>query len=325
MSSLDTMRTRLDYAGGIPQQSRMIRDKLKTLKKAYLYSYQGGTTIIIPKDDEELRFRCLMNPDKITFEANKMMLSIPFEDVCLNGSDPDEIIKVPISCGDTFIWEETNTRWIVTLQHLTELAYFRADVRKCFPHPLDVEGEQYWFASIGENEEIIEWNKHNLQEWNKLNYTRTLYLKRNEQTLNYFKRFKVIKVPNIQGELESWEVQAVSPNSTDDILIIHIKEYFENRFDDLNVEIQNEQQENYELNEDLVTYPFEQICITVKEIADAKFNIKNETKGLQFEIRVQKNNDGTLTLFINLLTGNTGSFDITYNDIIIRHVVIKSF
>ena len=262
-------------------------------------------------------------------ELDDKVLSIPFEDICLNkprvGKKSDGIIPVPIACGDTFIWEETNTRWLVTLQHLSELAYFRADVRKCFPHPLDIDGETYWFAAVGENEEILEWNKHNLQEWNKLNYTRTLYLKRNETTLNYFKRFKVIKVPNIQGELESWEIQAVSPNSTDDVLIVHIKEYFENRFDDLNVEIQNKQIENNELNEDLVTYPYEKICVTVKEIAEAKFNIINETKGLQFELKAQKNNDGTLTLFVNLLTGNTGSFDITYGDEIIRHVVIKSF
>lgn len=329
MGALDNMRTRLNYAGGVTQQSRMIEDKLRSLKSAYLYSYQGGTTIILHPEDEELHFRCLMNPDKITFEANKMMLSIPFEDICLNkpraGKKSDGIIPVPISCGDTFIWEETNTRWLVTLQHLSELAYFRADVRKCFPFPLEVDGDEYWFAILGENEEILEWNKHNLQEWNKLNYTRTLYLKRNEQTFNYFKRFKVIKVPNIQGELESWEVQAVSPNSTDDILIVHIKEYFENRFDDLNVEIQNKQIENNELNEDLVTYPYERVCITVKEIADAKFDLINITKGLQFELKAQKNNDGTLTLFVNLLTGNTGSFDITYGDDVVRHVVVKSF
>lgn len=324
MSSLETMRKRLNYVGGTSQQSRMIEDKLKSLKKAYLYSYQGGTTIIIQQNDEELHFRCLMNPDKISFEANKMMLSIPFEDICINKPTLG-VIQVPISCGDTFIWAETHTKWLVTLQHLTELAYFRADVRKCFPHPLEIDGTKYWFSSLGENEEILEWNKHNLQEWNKLNYTRTLYLKRNEQTLNYFKRFKIIKIPNIQGELESWEVQAVNPNSTDDVLIVHIKEYFENRFDDLNVEIQNKQQENNELNEDLVTYPYEKICITIKEIENAKFNILNATKGLQFELKVQKNNDGTLTLLVNLLTGNTGSFDVTYNDTIIRHVVIKSF
>lgn len=332
MSVLDNMRTRVDYRGGAQQQSRMIKDKLGSLKKALLYSYQAGT-MIIQTEDDELHFRCLMNPDKITLDKNKMMLSVPFEDICLNkpriGKTSEGVVPVPISCGDTFIWrpreEAPETHWLITLQYLDELAYFRADVQKCYPYPLDINGKEYWFANLGENEEIIDWDRHNMQIYNKLNYTRTLYLKRNEETIDYFNRFKIIKVPNFKGELESWEVQAVAPNKTDDVLIVFIKEYFENQFDELNQCIEEQKQENHELNEDLVTYPYERICITVKEVSDAKFNIWNETEGLRFELHAQKNNDGTLTLFIQLLTGNTGSFDVVYNEEIVQHVVVKSF
>ena len=160
MDALDNMRTRLRYNGGEQQQSRMIEDKLRSLKKALLYSYQAGTMIIenpgyVENSTDRLKklptleFRCLMNPDKLTFDADKKMLSVPFEDVCLNaeraGKTSDGIVPVPISCGDTFVWKETDSRWLVTLRYLEELAYFRADVRKCYPFPLEIDGNKYYF------------------------------------------------------------------------------------------------------------------------------------------------------------------------------------
>ena len=97
MNSLDTMSKRLQYAGGHPQQSRMIKDKLKSLQKALLYSYQAGVMILQNPDTESdlktLEFRCLMNPDKITFDTNKMMLSVPFEEECLN-ADNEKMVAV---------------------------------------------------------------------------------------------------------------------------------------------------------------------------------------------------------------------------------------
>lgn len=40
MSGLDNMKARINYNGGKNQQDRMIEDKLRSLKKAMLYSYQ---------------------------------------------------------------------------------------------------------------------------------------------------------------------------------------------------------------------------------------------------------------------------------------------
>ena len=325
MDCLENMKLRVRYNGGDPQQSRMIEDKLKSLKKAYLYSYQAGVIELQNPSEiaNPLEFRCLMNPDKVTFDTNKMILSIPFRDSCLTLPNKDKV-DVPIKCGTTFLWKQTNTRWIVTLQYLTELAYFRADVRKCYPFPIEINGKEYWFASIGENEQIIEWNRRRQQEWNKLNYTRTLYIERNKETFDYFKRFKIIKLPNIQGELESWEVQAVGPNSVDDILIVRLKEYFENQFDDLNQDIQIREQEQHELQEDLITYPFETIRLSVPKIDGADFNIINISDGLKFNIKTDIN-DNSAFFIIQLVTGNIGDFDVTYNDVLIKHVVVKSF
>ena len=334
MSALDNMRKRLQFNGGEQQQSRMIEDKLKSLKRALLHSYQAGTMIIdnpdyIEGSDEpiKLEFRCLMNPDKMTFNEDKKMLSIPFKDICLNkpraGKTSDGLIPVPISCGSNFIWKETSTRWLVTLQYLTELAYFRADVRKCFPYPLTIDDTPYWFSSVGENEEITEWLRHNREEWNKLNYTRTIYIKRDEVTLNYFKRFAIINLPNIQGELEPWEVQAVSPNSIENILIVHVKEYFKNQFDEVSKEEQQKIQEEHEINEDYVVTVYDKFAFRTKYIEDATWEIKNKTTGVQLDIDAVVSEGDTIAT-IQLLTGKTGEFDVYYNNILLQHVVVKS-
>lgn len=332
MKALNNMRKRLNYNGGIPQQSRMIDDKLRSLKKALLYSYQAGTMIIDNINEnnelETLEFRCLMNPDKRTFDTDKMMLSVPFEDVCLNkprkGKTIEGYITVPAKCGKTFIWKETNTRWIITLQYIEELAYFRADVRKCFDFPIEINGKSYYFASIGENESILEWNRKNREEWNKLNYTRTLYIERNEETLDYFKRFQVVKLPNIQGNLESWEVQAVSPNAVDNILVVHVKEYFENKFEDLSNHIQENIQECHELDEDLVCYVYDSICYSTLYEPEAVWEIKNKTDGLKVEIKDALIQDERTTISLQLMNGKTGSFDLFYNNKPVKHVVVKS-
>lgn len=331
MSALDNMKIRLDYYGGSKQQSRMIKDKLRSLKKSLLYSYQAGTMIIQDENAKELKFRCLMNPDKRTFDADKMMLSVPFEDICLNqpivGKTTEGYVKVPIKCGSTFIWEETETRWLVTLQYLEELAYFRADVRKCYSLPIEINGKEYWFALTGENEKTTEWLKHNKEEWNKLNYTRELFIERNEETFNYFKRFKIIKLPNVLGEYESWEVQAVRPNSTSDILIVYVKEYFENRYEEISNEEQYKIQEEHELNEDLVCFVYDDIIYSTRFIENAMWGIINKTEGLNLKITDAVINEDKIntTVFIQLLNGKTGEFDITYNDKVVKHVVVKSF
>ena len=77
--SVDTMKLRMNYNGGGRQQGRMIQDKLRSLKKALLYSYQAATAIL--SDGRE--FRCLMNPDKLKTDYEDKIISIPFEDICI--------------------------------------------------------------------------------------------------------------------------------------------------------------------------------------------------------------------------------------------------
>jgi hypothetical protein len=82
------MKTRLGYMGGNNQIDRMNKDKLHSLKKALLYSYQAATAIL--SDGRE--FRCLINPNKLSLDLDNKILSIPFVDYVLNpgsGLHPD--------------------------------------------------------------------------------------------------------------------------------------------------------------------------------------------------------------------------------------------
>lgn len=337
MQALENMKRRLQYNGGGKQQSRMIKDKDRSLRKGLLDSYQADTMIIENPDyidnssndeSQTLEFRCLINPDKTTFNEDKKMLSVPFEDICLNkpkiGTMSEGRVKIPIKCGTTFIWKETGTRWLITLRYLTELAYFRADIRKCYPYPLEIEGVQYWFSSVGENQETLDWIRKNKEVYNQLNYTRVIYIKRDEKTFNAFKRFKIIKLPNIEGTLEPWEVQAVNPNSVEDILEVHVKEYFNNQFEDISAQEQQKIQDNYDKYEDLVVYPYDRFAVRTLYIPDALWEVRNKTSGINLKIEDAVVSENETIATFQLLNGKTGDLDIFYGNQKIKHIIIKS-
>ena len=108
-----------------------MKDKLRSLKRALLYSYQAATAIL--SDGKE--FRCLINPDKNKPAYDNKILSIPYKDICLNaprmGKTSEGEIDIDIKPGDVFIWKETNTHWLVYLEYIEEDAYFRSEIRRC--------------------------------------------------------------------------------------------------------------------------------------------------------------------------------------------------
>ena len=112
---LVNLSQQLNYQGGYLQQDRMIRDKRKTLDKAVLYSYQGAFVRKI--DDEERPVRALINPNKLKQDYDDKIVSIGYE----YNFEP----------GTVFEWCNTNSFWLVYLQDLDELAYFRGEIRRC--------------------------------------------------------------------------------------------------------------------------------------------------------------------------------------------------
>ena len=112
--SLNLMQFRLRYRGGEAQQDRMIKDKRETLDRVVNYSYQGNN---VRKLDSDTPVRALINPNQVKQNYDDKIISIGYEH--------------DFKPGTIFEWVRTNTKWLVYLQELTELAYFKGDIRKC--------------------------------------------------------------------------------------------------------------------------------------------------------------------------------------------------
>lgn len=165
--------------------------------------------------DEEPYFRALINHDKLKVDYEDKIISIPFNE-CPEGSK--EPIDTDFHNGTVFKWVHGNkeewtpdTFWIVYMQYSEETAYFRAEIRKADEEieiiVVDQEGNEntvsYRGWMTGPNETSILWNTKKGVVWNDMNYTKLLYITKDEDTLAYFQRFdRVI----INGK--PWEIQA---------------------------------------------------------------------------------------------------------------------
>ena len=188
----DNLNMRLHYLGG-NQQQRMNRDKLYSLKKALLYSYQAAT--LVNEQGEE--FRCLINPDKLKNDYDQKILSIPFEDICLNkekiGTTTEGLQPTNITTGQVFQWKENGTYWLIYLRNKEETAYFRAEIRRC-KEEIEINGHKYKIYIRGPVETTIPWNQKKGDLWNTINYSLVIYVTKNEETLEFFHRFTKLKV-----------------------------------------------------------------------------------------------------------------------------------
>lgn len=322
MSGLDNLNNRLNYRGGIKQQDRMINGKLASLKRALLYSYQAATAILA--DGRE--FRCLINPDKLKVDYEDKIISIPFEDICLNNRDKEtkgKVEEIGMKPGDVFTWKETDTEWLVYLQRLEEKAYFRAEIRKC-DYTLDINGKEYNFYARKKPLSEIPWHTTKGVSWNDLSYALELYITKTEDTQNYFNKFKIIKV----GE-QPWEVQSIDAFSTEGIIRVLLKEYYNNTIaEEIENEKENKQEEDKvvidqgipQIEGPIVVYPYDEIEYTIKNAEGGVWEL-NSTKAVI-------NNQTDTAVLITITTGRSGEFELIYKreneDDIAINVVIES-
>lgn len=202
MDNLARMKLRAVYAQNDRQHDRMVRDKLKSLNRALLYSYQ---TCWIRKVDNDYYVRALINPDKVKFDYDEKIVSVDFQH--------------DFKCGDVFEWKGTYTYWIILKQELTEVAYFRGNVRRCQPlevvNPETQERRTIWGAIRGPVETKIDsLQKHNLA-FELLSASIDMYIPGTEENINLFKRGFKFKFKN-----RVWEVQHPDDISTPGILEI---------------------------------------------------------------------------------------------------------
>ena len=313
MSGLETLAARLQYYGGNRQVSRMNEDKLRSLKKALLYSYQSATAIL--SDGRE--FRCLINPDQIKNLYDNKYISIPFEDICLNekeiNSDGKTKIKktteglqeIGMKPGDVFTWKENGTDWLVYLRRLEETAYFRAEIRRC-KYTVTIDNTEYKCYAARPSTTEIDWRHQQEKLWNDIDYTLQMYITKDEKTEAFFHRFSKIKING-----KPWEVQAMDNMSSDGIIILYLKEWYQNSIADAKQEedIAAEVTSIIPEDEPIIegpseVYPYDKKVYTVKNAEGGIWTIGSS------KAKIIKQDE--TTVYIEITTGRSGNFELKY-------------
>ena len=217
IGGVENQSTRLQQAGGNRQQERMIRDKRRSLNHAVWNSYQAAE--VVREDAEDRKpVRALINPNKLKQDYDDKIISVGFE--------------YNFKCGDVFEWLGTKTKWLIYLQDLTELAYFRGDIRKCSYEIAweDEDGTHKTYAAVrGPVETKINFiQKHGISV-DTPNHSLSILMPKNEHTMNYFKRYKKFY---LQGDETCWRVEATDWISTPGILEVVAVEYYSNETED---------------------------------------------------------------------------------------------
>ena len=200
----------------------MIADKLRTLDRAVRYSYQGADVKKINSEVSD-NVRALINPNKLKQDYDDKIISIGFEH--------------DFKTGDVFEWCNTGTYWLIYLQDLTELAYFRGDIRKCsYEIEWDDENgrQRSYIALRGPVETKIDYiQKHGISVDNP-NHSLNLLMPKTTASLKRFKRYSKFYLQDlVEGEDNiCWRVEAIDSFSTPGILEITAVEYYANEHED---------------------------------------------------------------------------------------------
>lgn len=319
--SLETLNTRLNYHGANIKE-RMESDKLRSLRAALKRSYQRQTAIL--QDGRE--FFCLINPEKLKNDYDEKMISIPFEDICLNapriGKTTQGRVPIGMKDGDTFEWKEDGSHWICYLRRKQETAYYKAIIRQC-DYEVEMEsGNRYWIYFKGPSQQDIEWQSKDNIVWNNLNYTAMFTITRNEETLEFFHRFAKVKIDG-----KNWEVAAVDSMSTEGIIDVYLNEDFTNSIQDAVDEMKKNEPIPEPIPEDfpaivgdLEIYPYDVKSYSIKNAMDGIWVVNTN------KIRILQQTDLTITL--EVVTGKSGIFQLIYRredeDDIIQDIKILS-
>lgn len=217
LTGLHAMETRLHDMGGCIQQDRMIKEKNRTLQRAIKYSYQGAK---IKKVGEEAILPGLINPNRATQDYDDKILSTGYE--------------FKFSPGDVFEWVNTGTIWLVTIQELTELAYFKAKIRRC-NYSINWQDEETgelfntYVSVIGPAQNTIN-SINKVASIDEPNHQLTMLMPKNPNTVKFFTRYAKFY---LQGIMENdknicWRVTRTDTLSSPGVLQIQAEEYYSN-------------------------------------------------------------------------------------------------
>lgn len=335
IEGLHNQRASLVHFGGTSQQARMIRDKRRSLDRALLYSYQAATIEKVSGaensdnngftpigEDKQKVIRALINPNKLKPDYDDKILSVHKEE----GFKP----------GDIFEWKGTGTMWIIYLQDLTELAYFRGDIRKCsFVLRWQGEDEEVYetYAAVrGPVETKINYIQKNGISVDEPNHSLNMYLPKNEHTVSYFKRyarFYLTRFDDPEYDFKCWRVEATDDISTPGILEITAVEYFINESDDnvaegiaggLAIKAYPMNKPNVEILLEGETFikPRKEYTYKYKGINNSVWSIDDK-----YPIEWSTNPEDTSEITLKWTSGYSGQFEITYGNFT-KTIVVES-
>lgn len=313
IENIDSQFIRLQQLGGNGQQERMIKDKRRSLDHAVWYSYQAAEIKHI-NNLEEKPIRALINPNKLKQDYDDKILSVGFEH--------------NFSCGDIFHWIGTNTYWIIYLQDLTELAYFRGDIRKCSYQISweDEDGQHSTYAAIrGPVETKINYIQKHGVSIDTPNHSLNILMPKNDETLAYFKRYNKFY---LQNENTCWRIEATDWISTPGILEITAVEYYANETED-DVEngivgglIQEIQDPNDILN-NIIGDTF----IKVKKTYTYTYNGEETANWFvdkKYPVKLEYNSDNPSQIMLKWESTYSGQFELCYGNFAKKTIVVES-
>lgn len=279
------MFTRIQYAGGV-MDNRVDKSKLHSMQMALQNSYQAEWITL-----NDNKYRCLINPDKLKEDYDQKVISIEH--------------SAGMKEGDVFYWDRTDTHWLVYLQQHSESAYFRAQIRRC-NYEIEVNNHKYWVYLRGPVETALVWRqKHNI-EFNDLNYSLLIYVTKNEETLDFFKRFQILKIDG-----HRWRVAATDIFSQGSIIEVYLEEFFDNSLEDEQIKkepIIFGEEEPY-IDGPQFVEPYQ------TEIKYSLVNNLNATGAfLVSSKKVKIVNSDNNSCIINIISGKAGEFKIIYRE-----------
>lgn len=217
VEGMEHQSVRLRQMGGNRQQERMIKGKRRSLDHAVWNSYQAAEVVKTDAEDRK-PVRALINPNKLKQDYDDKIISVGYE--------------YNFAPGTVFEWLGTKTYWLVYLQDLTELAYFRGDIRKCSYEISweDEDGLHKTYAAVrGPVETKINFiQKHGISV-DTPNHSLSILMPKNNYTMNYFKRYSKFY---LNGDDTCWRVEATDWISTPGILEVIAVEYYANETED---------------------------------------------------------------------------------------------
>lgn len=206
--SIKTLAARTQYLGG-NQLDRINKQKLRSFQAALKNDYQ--TRYI--KTNNHAAWPCLINKNSLKSDYDKEYISVEY--------------AAGLEAGDTFECLDDGSHWMIYLPIITETAYLRSEIIRC-RYTLDVDGEKYWIYFQGPTETDLRWFIKNQINVNELNLSGTIYIKNDDKTKHFFKRFTHLK---LDGHV--WEVQVTDAISVPGILELEIQEYYDNSIAEL--------------------------------------------------------------------------------------------